>query len=583
MTSHAEQSIPAPKLRVFSPLVNAPKFSPPSSRNTSPLRRPLHDRSNSQTNQYAGPTIRIVEDAQDAGTDVYSKTPFPSQASQILPPRKRPGYAFEGRGARVSDASSVASVVAEIEARQTLVPKSLQHKKAFRRSTSTSMSDADTLVASLISPTSSRFSQGSTAPSSIYQEEKGLEVLQEESSPPELSTIRAVPPSTASSSGPDTFGSFENHALTPRASAASLASTESNDSLPYTQTDLERGTTADSGNYQTLAASTPAGTPAGHNRNSSSGSNKRKRASTNTAAQIPIPKPSTESFAYSEYSSASGNYQTLAASSPTGTPAPAANHSRNFSSGSIKRYRVSSESTVAHRPIPKASTESFAYSDYSYTSERPRSSSQPSPTIHDARHVTLASGVRVSYPIVRAPSASSLWAESQKLPKHSSRMNQRASQVHQWSGKLSTIASESERASRSYDRRSQSFDGRSHSTDEYPGDGRSHVPRRRRTISSIASSENVSSSVAESSVIVPLPLFSPITRPSNEERNSDERYDTVSPLQSPPLRNKYSFLRRHDSDSRSSSSRPGSSNSDFSTFIANTIPAWARFVKMNYM
>jgi hypothetical protein len=77
---------------------------------------------------------------------------------------------------------------------------------------------------------------------------------------------------------------------------------------------------------------------------------------------------------------------------------------------------------------------------------------------------------------------------------------------------------------------------------------------------------------------VPAPLFSPITRPSHEDRDStDERHDTISPLQSPPLRPKRSgFLRRYDSDSRSSSSRPGSSQSDLATFVASTIPAWAR-------
>jgi hypothetical protein len=79
-------------------------------------------------------------------------------------------------------------------------------------------------------------------------------------------------------------------------------------------------------------------------------------------------------------------------------------------------------------------------------------------------------------------------------------------------------------------------------------------------------------------VAVPLPLFSPITRPSNEERNSDELHDTISPLQSPPLRTKRSYLKRRDSDSRSTSSRPGSAQSNLSTFISNTIPTWARYV-----
>jgi hypothetical protein len=81
-------------------------------------------------------------------------------------------------------------------------------------------------------------------------------------------------------------------------------------------------------------------------------------------------------------------------------------------------------------------------------------------------------------------------------------------------------------------------------------------------------------------VAMPLPLFSPITGPSHDGRDSDEVHDTISPLQSPPLRKKRSgFLRRVDSDSRSvNSSRPGSSQSDLSTFVAQTLPTWARYV-----
>lgn len=496
-TFASRSPVSSPVLSPFSPLSQAPKFSPPSTRNSSPIRRPLHDRSNSQTNQYVGPTIRIVE---DPGTDIYSKTPFPSQPSQILPARTRPGYVFEGRGSRVSDQSQVANAVAKIESGKTLVPKPLQHKKAIRHSTSTSISDADTIVASSFSPSSSRFSQGSTPPSSIFPEEKGLEILEEDIPLSPRPTIRAVIPSSppTSSSGADLP---ELHALTPKASAASLASTISADTIA-------------------------------HHRSSSS-----------------------------------GNCQPIHSS-----------HQHTSSFGSIERKQASSTNQTPRRPSEKPSIESFAYSETSsFFSEPPGSH----PTIHDARQVSLATGVRLHYPIVRAPSASSLRVESQNYPNITSRMNNRASQVHQWSSQLSTIASESERGSRSIERSSRSFDARSQSQDYHAytvDSGRQHIPRRRQTVSSISSSENVApSTVTESSVVVPLPLFSPITRPSYEERDStDERHDTISPLQSPPLRNKRSFLRRHDSDSRSNSSRPGSAQSDMSTFVHNTLPAWAR-------
>ena len=204
-------SAPTPKSPVFvtSPTSSFPRFSPPSSRNTSPARRPLHERSSSETNQYAGPTIRIVADPGLDGSDIYSKTPFPSQNSQILPPRKKPGYAFERR---VSDLSPVANAVAKIEAGRSLVPAPLHHRKAVRHSTSTSTSDADTLVASSFSPSSTRFSQGSTPPSSprpdSWNQEKGLEILEEDiplsPSPQRFSapTIRTVPLSPSSGEEP---------------------------------------------------------------------------------------------------------------------------------------------------------------------------------------------------------------------------------------------------------------------------------------------------------------------------------------------------------------------------------------------
>ncbi|KAF2734146.1 hypothetical protein EJ04DRAFT_564435 [Polyplosphaeria fusca] len=492
-TTHASQ----PSLS--SPLSRAPKFSPPSSRNTSPRRRPLHDRSNSQTNQYSGPTIRIVE---DPGTDVYSKTPFPSQPSQILPARIRPGYSFEDRGRRVSDGSYVANAVAKFETSHTLAPKPLQHKKAIRQSTSTRDSDADTVVASSFSPSaSSRFSQGTTPPSSpsdVSHQEKGLEVLEELSSQPSRSTIRAVIPSSSSGGDP-----LEGHALTPRASAASLASTASTDTLTHRRSD-------------------------------------HKRDSSSTSRPLPL------------------------------------EHKHTLSSGSDHQKQASSTNKAPRRPILKPSTESFAISDTSEVSDLPRSSTQSSPTLHDARQVSLASGVRVHFPVVRAPSANSLWAESQNIPSISTRMNTHPTQVHRWGSQLSTIQSESEHGSRSVERTSQSIDGLSHSIshDGHSGNGRAPASRRRQTISSMSSSDNISSDYAESSVVVPLPLFSPVTRPSNDDRDStDERHDTVSPLQSPPLRTKRSFLRRRDSDS---SLRPSSSQSDLSTFISTTIPAWAR-------
>ncbi|PVI02004.1 hypothetical protein DM02DRAFT_654021 [Periconia macrospinosa] len=492
---------------VLSPLAGAPKFSPPSTRNVSPARRALHERSNSQTNQFAGPTIRIVD---DPGKDIYSKTPFPSQPSQILPPLNAPGYAFEHRGRRVSEGGTVANAVAKLEASKTLVPKPLQHsRKAARLSASTSTSEADTsLTAFSFSPSSTRFSQTSTPPSSpsvrsSLLTEKGLEVLEEVPSSPSRSTIRLIPPSTSASSE----STSEAHALTPRASAASLASTASVDTLLHHR--------RSSSNFVVLN-DTPS--TKGHKYTPSSSSNKKKQASTNN------------------------------------TPS----------------RRPTSQASLAH---------SLAFSDITSISDQPRPSTQGTEVIHEARATTLTSGTPIHYPIVRAPSANSLWAESRELPSITSRMNHRNSQVHHWSSQLSTIHSESEPRS-TIGSPSFSVSLSQDGFDDYSG--RANIPSERQAARSVPSSDNLSTSATDSSVAIPLPLFSPLTGPShNDERGSDEALDTVSPLQSPPLRLKRSgLLRRFDSDSRStlsaSSSRPSSAQSDLSTFITNTIPGWAR-------
>ncbi len=497
-------------------LAQAPKLTPPTSSltSTSPSRKPLQERSRAQTNSYSGPTIRIVDEAED---DVYLKFPIPSQPSQVLlPPRHAPGYGFERPGSRVSSGSQVASTVAKFEAGHSQVPQpilqGLQRKKKFRHSASTRTSDADTLVASSFSPSSVRFSQGSTPPSSPPPElasfEKDLEEIQESSpSRPERPTIRAVPPS---SSGGESVES-RTRALTPEAFDAALAQTVSaNPSTPVS----------------------------------------------NAGSQ----QPGTS----------------IIQSASTGH--------KHTSSAESEAAGSTFVNDVDHRqPTLKPSVESFAYSDISCTSIEP-SYTRPIPTIHEARASSPGSGPRVSYPIVRVPSASSLRAQSLNTPSIASRMQDRYL-AHQWSSQLSTIASVSERDSRSMGRRSRSISAISPSEESFFEGGRAYSNRRRgQTVGSLqSSSDDVSSEGHTEYSALPRPLFSPVSRSSSEERDDNsEHLDTISPLPSTvPLRMKSSgYLRRHPSDAGSSrsatDSRPGSSQSDLSTFIHNNIPAWAR-------
>lgn len=58
--------------------------SPPRPLKRSPPRKPLHDRSDSSTNERASPTIRIIGEPH---ANVYSSTPFPTHPSHILAPK----------------------------------------------------------------------------------------------------------------------------------------------------------------------------------------------------------------------------------------------------------------------------------------------------------------------------------------------------------------------------------------------------------------------------------------------------------------------------------------------------------------
>lgn len=58
--------------------------SPPRPLRRSPPRKPLHDRSDSSTNERASPTLRMIGDPH---ATVYSSTPFPTHPSHILSPK----------------------------------------------------------------------------------------------------------------------------------------------------------------------------------------------------------------------------------------------------------------------------------------------------------------------------------------------------------------------------------------------------------------------------------------------------------------------------------------------------------------
>lgn len=216
------------------------------------------------------------------------------------------------------------------------------------------------------------------------------------------------------------------------------------------------------------------------------------------------------------------------------------------------------------KPASKASSESLAPSESSIGPSRSPSASPA--TTHAIVRTTSQNSLRVRYPIVRAPSAGGLRAESRVLPKNPSRMSQRPQQ-QQWGSQLSP-ASEATYGS---------LGGMSRSIAEASEPG----PNLQRgyTVRSDASSSIGfgPSGFSDTSSSQSPPAVSPAVYA--QRRDSDEHHDTVSELQSPPpLRQQRSgYLSRFSATTESGQiSRPSSAQSDTSSILSSSIPAWAR-------
>lgn len=495
-----------------SPLTQAPKFTPPPHLRSDSASSRPISEVSASSSRNSASTIRIVN---DPARNVYDTFPLPSEPSQVLlPPRNAPGYAFETPGSRVSSGSRVANALAKFEAIG--ATHTLAPQPPSYRSRNTFRHSASTNTSTNTSEDDTLVGTGNSRSS--------LRFSQGETPP--------VSPGQAE--------------------------------LKDFETDLEvlEEETTPPNRRSTIRPVPP----------SSSGGE-----SVESRARALSPQESVASFA---------------SVTPTGSPSPSSFSDAGRNSTSVIRplppagpegdWEQTLDIDDSHRQVVlKPSDESFAYSDISSTSIEPKQPTySPSPAVHEASAATWGSGAKVTHPVVRS-SANNQGIASQDVPNIASRMIVDQGLEHNWSSQLSTIASVSERTSRSFARTPRSFSPRSLSIDSYVERSPMHPLRRRgQTVGSYnSSSDNYSSSPSES--VVPLPLFSPNLQGSgeyNEKSFGDEDLDTVSPL--PPsntihMKNS-GYLRRKDSESSLTSSRPGSSQSDVSTFNRSIIPAWAR-------
>lgn len=330
------------------PLSRNSRTTPKSHRSPqpSPQRRALQERSSSQVNVTSAPTIRIVA---ESAPEVYFKSPFPILPSQILHPSYAQGPGFADQDTHVSEDGASTNAYAKDTSEDPLVPRPLQPRKSVRASTSTTTSEADTITASsLVTPSSSHFSQSTSPPSTPPDEgdflEHKLPALPEEATPePDVSksTIRQVPPSSPNEELP----------LTTTRSETSIETSGSSDTITNSKKE------ASSPNYYVIE-------PGPVEESSSGPTLKRKRDFSNLKKPLPKPYESVESIAFSDASYSSVSDRPRAASNP-----PASNAIRTAIASGVR---------VQYSQVqPPSASGSWAES-----SSRPQP--KPSPSMNDS-------------------------------------------------------------------------------------------------------------------------------------------------------------------------------------------------------
>ncbi|KAK3076434.1 hypothetical protein LTS18_013015, partial [Coniosporium uncinatum] len=394
----------------------APKNSPRSS----PKRRPLREKSQSQANELARPSIRIIEEEEDS--PVYKKSPFPTQPAHVLSPHDEQGWSF---GVSQDDAVSDSKIQPSTTTNESLlglladIPRPLQLRKPHRASGSTSTSDAETFInPSIFTSKSSRFSQATTPPVSPTPHDearigRGLADTFDEAyvrvrgkSPVHSSTIRPVIPSSPNDT-PRLRSSPSNNSFS---FASFLGSTDTLPALPPLKDKFRR--VSENSNYVVYKPEYPPRDPS--------------RPSTTDTATSSAPSSKQAS---------------------TATPTP--------SSPPFVVIQPSSPPYETTQPSEESLAASSSQS--SLSSDRPRSASAPL-TSHAELAAAIESDLQLQYPTVRHPSISSSFAETSiatpieipKLRKKPRMVDPRvALEQHQWSSQLSTIESESDRISQS--------------------------------------------------------------------------------------------------------------------------------------
>ena len=173
-----------------------------SQQGSSVKRKPLHERTDSQTNEH--PTIRLVKDPESVEEFVYSRDPFPTKSSQVLHPSSSGKRVPQDRDRHVSDDAPPPNPPASSLRIDSLFPAPLHPKTSLGRSTSTGPADNDSRQGkgSSYSPSSSRHPSATSsqlsAPANVGLDTSGREENEGDDTAAIPADVRPILPSLIS-------------------------------------------------------------------------------------------------------------------------------------------------------------------------------------------------------------------------------------------------------------------------------------------------------------------------------------------------------------------------------------------------
>ncbi|KAI9854551.1 MAG: hypothetical protein M1813_000965 [Trichoglossum hirsutum] len=420
-----------------SPTRHSPQRQQQSPNRSPSLRKPLHERSDSQSNersQRSSPEREHESDDGDPDFDrkcmdddaqrFYSTSPFPTRPSQVLPPKgfNRQGYAEselpDSQQERVSDAGP-----AFPHPTSTYSSSPIQQFDLF---------DDESLKPAHLSPKPKHKGKGKEK-----QEETGTVRLVNASDSSDRRDAARFRADLASYPKPNEGYGPSHHGANRTATGRPSPSSHSLSPRPYRSAAMQNEAATGLGishpHRVAHASELPANT---------------------TTELVQSQSPAVSSFTLADSGSTAKSHDSKPSFSPSRSPdaidvARGPQYSPFPSARTSLRRRSSSVTAPPHKPNPERSTDSLtSASGISQASSSHRSILVRAIPSDGALEAAVVGGAAIQYPTVRPPSAQSSWAGSSiTIPKRPRMIERTSPRLHQWNAQPPMPQSESGRTS----------------------------------------------------------------------------------------------------------------------------------------